>query len=238
MAVDNLTEGNPPTPGGTDANQGPSKAQGQPLADDLASMVKSLQAGIQNLTGEVNALKSGKDKAVDRVEKSVNQTISQLAKYLNVSEEDIKAAQRNQLLDTLVDERLNGGVPNPAPVGTGQGGGVPVESYSVAKAIDLVESYQIPAGDPDFIALLRKGPSEQQVKDFILAKKAPPKEPNPAAVVGSPLVTPANPGTNMAQLEANYQKEMTGLMQLQGNEKIRAITALKEKYRGLGLAKF
>lgn len=238
MAVENLTEGNPNANGGTDANQQPSQAQGQPLADDLASMVKELKDGFQALSGEVNALKSGKDKAVDRAEKAVNTTLAQLAKYLNVSEDQVREAQRAQVLDALVEERVNGGVPKPAPVGTGNGGGVQPETYDISKAFNLVEQYGISANDPEFISLLRNKPNEQQVKDFILAKKAPPKEPNPAAVVGSPLVTPASPGVSMQQLEAKYQAEMTGLMSLHGNERIRAISALKEKYRGLGLPKY
>jgi outer membrane murein-binding lipoprotein Lpp len=237
MAVENQVEGTS-ADGGADANQTPSKAAGKPLGDDLTSKIDELQRKLDAQAGEINALKSGKDKAVDRVEKSVQSTIEQLANYLNVSPEQVQKAQREQVLDALVQERMANS-PEPAAGGTPAQQGLQVEKYPVAEAIALVEKYQLPTNDPEFITLLRKNPTEAQVKDYVLQKKAPPKEPDTGDFVQSPLVTPAASGQSLSQLEAAYQKEMSAIAStLKGNEKVRAITVVKEKYRGLGLAKY
>lgn len=102
---DKPLEGNQDVAGGTEAKLSPSATASQPLSGDFAKLIADLQQKIDAQNGEIRALKSGKDKAVDRVVKSNEETLAKFAKYLNVDEEQLKKAQRESLLDDLVAER-------------------------------------------------------------------------------------------------------------------------------------
>lgn len=206
MATNNLTEGNPGA-GGSDANQTPSTPQGQPLQVDLASTVQQLAKDLKDAKGEISALKSGKDKAVDRAEKTMQATIEQLAGYLNVDPEQVRKAQRAQVLDALVEERMTGN-PTPAPAGPAAGQGVQAETFNASKAISMVEGYNLAASDPEFITLLRGNPDEAKVKDYVLQKLAPPKQPDPGNVVQSPVLNHAQGSLSAQDKETKYINDM------------------------------
>ena len=182
-------EGNPGGGGELSATQPSSQTQGQPLEANLAETIAQLQRKIDAQDGEIRALKSGKDKAVDRVVKSQEETLAKLAKYLNVDENQVREAQRQSVIDDLISERLSGNqsaTPIQGRVGEqdSSAGLRTVESFSVADAIEQIEKYNLSANDADVIQLLRdRSLSKEKVKDYILAKVAPQPTPSPAGVV-------------------------------------------------------
>lgn len=105
---ENQPEGNS-TPEGGGAPTQPSSGQGQPLDGNVAELVRRLGAA----EAEINALKGGKDKAVDRMEAAVKPLIEKLAPYLSDADnQKLQEATRAAVLDDIVRERL--GQPQPA----------------------------------------------------------------------------------------------------------------------------
>lgn len=98
-------EGNQQDEGDEDANSKSSESKGQPLEADFAETIAKLQRTVDAQQGEINALKSGKDKAVDRVEKSNKETLAKFAKYLNVDDTQLQEAERQAAIDDLIAER-------------------------------------------------------------------------------------------------------------------------------------
>lgn len=244
MANENPMEGNPATGGDGSATPASSQSQGQPLEANLAGEIAKLQKKLDAQDGEIRALKGGKDAAVDRMVKAQEQTLARLAKYLNVDENQVREAQRQSVLDDLIAERLSGDPSVPTIQGRVEGADIPaglraVEAFSAADAIAEVERYNLSLNDPSFISLLRdKQLNRDKVKDYILGKVAPQPAASPATVVQPPAQSRAVGEKSAAQLEADYQKEASAILQTRtGDERIRAISQLKGKYRELGLAK-
>jgi hypothetical protein len=199
--------------GESNANSNSSQSTGQPLEANLADTIAKLQRKVDAQEGEIRALKGGKDKAVDRAIKSQEQTLATIAKYLNVDEAQVREAQRQSILDDLVTERLGGSqsaAPIPGRVGAQDESADArrVDNFTSADAIAEVESFELSANDPSFIDLLRKNPSKQQVKDYILEKKRPTKPASVADVVQPPVTggsTPSDVGRLIAELN-EWQK--------------------------------
>lgn len=240
---DKPLEGNTAAGGEPNANSTSSQPQGQPLEATLAETIATLQKKLEAQDGEIRALKSGKDKAVDRALKTQEETLAKLAKYLDVDESKVREAQRQSVLDDLISERL-GGTPSAQPIQGRVGaqddpaGSRTVDNFSVADAIAEVEAYQLPPNDPNFIDLLRKGVTKDKVRDYILERKKPNPPASPAGVTQAPAVSPARGEKSEAQLETDFQKEAAQIVQnTSGDARIRALAALKTKYRGMGLQK-
>lgn len=236
-------EGNSGDNGGSSANSGSSQTPSQPSGAKLADTIAQLQKRVNDQEGEIRALKGGKDKAVDRAIKSQEATLATLAKYLKVDPETLQEAQRQSVLDELVAERMSGS-PSAQPIqgrvgGPDESAGVrTVETFSAAEAIAEIETYQLSPNDPGFIDLLRKGVSRDSVRDYILERKKPQPPTSPAGVTQAPALNPARGEKTPDQLEADYQKEAGAILQTKtGDERLRAISELKAKYRGLGLDK-
>lgn len=137
MSIENPNEGNQSGNGDGNANSQSSNQASQPLEGDLAVIVAGLQKKIDAQSGEINALKSGKDKAVNRVEKSNEEMLEKLGKLLNVDPQKIQEAQRQSVLDDLVAERTGRVQPVSASVGTGANTGVTVELGVIDSALEL-----------------------------------------------------------------------------------------------------
>lgn len=236
------TEGNPAGTGGANANSTPSEPQSQPsLEDQLAALNTNLNKALTKLDaqdGEIRALKSGKDKAVDRAVgelQPLKETVAKIAKYLNISETEVLKAQRELVLEDLVNERLGSGV---QPQSTGQGSS---ERRGNAVELQIVdELLELPTNDSRVTQLkLDYGNDTNAYKEqakklkvqLATGEPTPAEQPLPAG--GSITRT-----KTVSQLEADYQKEAAAILQSKkGDERLRAISALKAKYRGLGLDK-
>lgn len=183
-------EGNLEAPGGTDAKPNPSAADSQPLSGDFAQLIAGLQKKIDAQDGEIRALKSGKDKAVDRVVKSNEETLAKFAKYLNVDEEQLKKAQRESLLDDLIAER-NGGHQPAAPI-SGK-----VETQGNSTELGFIDTaLELPANDSRVTDLKLKyagNPSEYLKQALSLKASFQTNPPSPAEQLppdGKPPVKP------------------------------------------------
>jgi hypothetical protein len=147
MMTDNPNEGNLEGVGGSGANQNPSAPAGQPLEADFTTLnatLVTLSKKLEAQDGEIRALKSGKDKAVDRALSEigpVKESIAKIAKYLKVDEEQVRIAQREAVLDALVDERNSGSQPLPV---SGQDG----EVGRVAELQNIETALGLPPNDP------------------------------------------------------------------------------------------
>ena len=229
-------EGNPEDAGGANANSTPSLSQSQPLEANFAELIAGLQKKIDAQDGEIRALKSGKDKAVDRVVKSQEETLAKLAKYLNVDESQVREAQRQSVLDDLVAERV-GRVPPEQPIqGRVESQGNAVELQVIDQMLDL------PANDSRVTELKLKysgNPVEYGKAALALKGSFNTQPPSPAEQLPpSGGQQPRRVDKTPAQLEADYQNEIATIAQtLRGDEKLRAIANLKVKYREAGLNK-
>lgn len=215
----NQLEGNQGNLGGGSATPNPSEIGGQPLSGDLATALAEIKA----LKGEVSALKSGKDKAVNRMEQAVNPLL-EAAKYLGVDEEKVKEAQRNMALDKLVAREFG-----EQPVQTT--GTSPVQASGI-EVTKLASQYGLDENDASFIVEISKeiDPNKRELE---IAKRALAKQ-------RSPSLTPAQNTTpvgghipqpeNVKELTRDYIKK---LGELRGKKD--AIKALKAEYEAKGV---
>lgn len=230
-------EGNQNGEGGSNANSTPSSPGGQPLEADFTKVIANLQKKIDAQQGEINALKSGKDKAVDRVIKSQEETLARLATYLNVDEKQVREAQRQSVLDDLVAERIGGrSLPEPTPQGRGESSSTAAELQDVDDLLDL------PANDSRVTDLkLKYGNDLAAYKAEAKKLKGQITTTNPPSPAEMPLPAglppPRRGDKSPEQLQADMTKELTAASQtLRGDQKLRAIAAIKAKYRGEGLS--
>ena len=221
------TEGNQTANGGAPANAQPSSMGGQPfegVAELKATLDKAL-AKLDAQDGEIRALKSGKDKAVDRLTKDVGpmkETLEKLAKYLGVDEEKIRSAEREMIIDELYAEKFGGRQPEQPANGMAASQGKAVDA-SIVKELGLDEN------DPDVAKVLREsGPDPLKLAKVAVSKaKTPAPDPSGAPAMGTP---PALPTDGQEALAAAYSKEVASL---RGN--VLAVSQLQAKYRQKGL---
>lgn len=203
MTEENQTEGKVETGGEQSANPVSSSAQSQPSSGDLAQTIASLQKKLDAQDGEIRALKGGKDKAVDRVEKSNAEMLERFAKYLNVDAATLQDAQRQSVLDDLIAERMRGPQPEPTPQGSGSGQGAKVELF------DLLKQYGLNENDPDVANALSGAKNSVEAENAILkvvvkrANKPIPDASASTAAQGKPAQS-----ANLESLTAQYQKDM------------------------------
>jgi hypothetical protein len=203
-------EGNLQTGGEPNANSTSSQGQGQPLEANLAKTIADLQRKIDSQDGEIRALKSGKDKAVTRVEKSQEEMLAKLASYLGVDENKVREAQRLSVIDELVSERLGGSQTASTIQGRVEDQGVPAgtRSFDVSDAISEVEKYELSPNEADFIALMRdKNLTKEKVQEYILRKVKPQKPVSEAGVI-QPAATGGIQPADLKTLTDNYIKDM------------------------------
>ncbi len=133
-------EGNLEDAGEPGANSNSSASQSQPLEASFTELMATLQKKVDAQDGEIKALKSGKDKAVDRAIKSQEETLAKLAKYLNVDETQVREAQRQSVLDDLVAERVGRNQPDQPIGGTvGSGGNAAEQSIDVESTLKAMQ---------------------------------------------------------------------------------------------------
>jgi hypothetical protein len=201
-------EGNPQAGGEPNANSTSSQGQGQPLEANLAKTIADLQRKIDAQDGEIRALKSGKDKAVTRVEKSQEEMLAKLARYLDVDENKVREAQRQSVLDELVTERLGGSQTASTIQGRVDEQGVPAgtRSFDASDAISDVEAYNLSPNDADFITLLRdKSLSKEKVQSYILGKVKPQKPVSEVGVI-QPAATGFQPPPDISKISTRLQE--------------------------------
>ena len=127
--------------GGADADPTPSPTTPQSSEENFADLIANLQRKIDAQDGEIRALKSGKDKAVDRVVRSNEEMLAKFAKYLNVDENQIREAQRQSVMDELIEERMGGrNQTGPTLQGSGGGNGSQVELQYIDTALEFPEN--------------------------------------------------------------------------------------------------
>lgn len=200
------TEGNPTTSGGAPANAQPSSPGGQPfegVAELKATLDKAL-AKLDAQDGEIRALKSGKDKAVDRISKDVGpmkETLEKLAKYLGVDADKIKSAQREMIIDELYAERFEGRQPERPTNGMVESQGRTADAGVIVKSLGLDEN------DPDVAAILREGGDTLQLAKVAIARASKPT-PSPASApaMGTQPIAPMDTSAKIAELQ-KWQRE-------------------------------
>lgn len=229
-------EGNQEGTGEASAKSSSSAPSGQPLEADFSATIAALTKKIDAQQGEINALKSGKDKAVDRVIKSQEETLARLAQYLNVPEAQVREAQRQSVLDDLVAERLGGRQQETPAGGTVGVSSIAAELQSVDELLDL------PANDSRVIDLkLQYGNDlatyKTQAKALRSVLLSSNNQPSPAEMPLPPGQSPPRKSDKTPeQLQADMNKELAhAAATLRGDQRLRVIADIKAKYRGEGL---
>jgi len=206
--IDNPNVGNQQNAGGQDANPEPSTGQSQPSEGNFAELIAGLQKRLETQDGEIRALKSGKDKAVSRVEKSNEEMLAKLAKYLDVDERKVAEAQRQSVLDDLVAERVGGRQPVSSSPGKDEGKGGTVELQFIDNALEL------PADDSRVTDLkLKYGSDPASYLREGMKLKSQFIQQNPPSPAEMPLPQGQAPkkAETQAQLEADYQKAVANV---------------------------
>ena len=194
--TDKENEGNLEDQGGAGANPNLSGQTSQPLDPNLAKVISELQATVKSQAGEINALKSGKDSAIDRIERSQKDTFARIATVLGVDEEKVREAQRNLVLDDLVAERLgNAQSAHPADGTVRQATPVP-EFKEIDDLLDL------PENDPRVtnLKLLYGHDRSAYIKNAkVLKESLKQSAPTPAEQLGSAPASSVKPSGSAIQ---------------------------------------
>jgi hypothetical protein len=184
-------------------------------------------------------VQSTKDKRFSEIEKALGGRSKVLAELEELGQPVSKEALGELRLREL-EERLTQPTTQPAQV---RDNGLSQQRAATTEAIAELNKYGLSSDDADFLALLRgtypnRAAFDLEVSRHIVKKIAPPKPANPADVVQPPVRASAVGEKSPAQLETDYQKEILEISQSKrGDEKLRAIAALKAKYREAGLNK-
>lgn len=231
----NLDERNPLPGGESNANSSPSGGQGQSLPE-FEAVLRRLEAA----EGEIKALKSGKDKRIPKIEGDLSQTqttVARIAQLLNVDESKVLEAQRADVLDQIVEERLSGRQPGSAIPGRVDEQGISAEAQTIYQRAGLNPN------SPEAAAIEAQGlsPVDKAIAAAkVAADKAKVPQPGPgdsAPPQGSAVPAPPDP-KDPKVLAANYQKDLAAIIQnpaiRMGDERVKAIAALKDKYRAQG----
>lgn len=236
MATENQTESSQPgeqdLPNPTFSDTGDSSTSGG--ADELVSKLTPVIEQIVQRT-----VQSTKDKRISKIEKALGGRLDLLAE-LEEQGVPIPKEVRTEMQIRELQDRIAQQSTQPAPV---RDDGSSQQKAAVTEAIAELQKYGLSSDDPDFLGLLRgkysnRAAFDLEVQRHIVKKIVPPKPASPADVVQPPVTGGAQP-KGKDQLEMEYQKEIAQIAQTQkGDAKIRAITALKAKYREAGLEKY
>ena len=183
--------------------------------------------------------KSLQDKRFSKIEKELGIRSGVLAELEEAGVEIPKEVRTEMRLREL-EERQPQTTTQPAPV---RDNGLSRAAAAATEAIAELQRYELDTNDADFIKLLRgqypnRAAFDLEVQRHIVSKLKPTKPANPADVVQPPVKSGASGEKSPAQLEQEYQKEMSAIAQTKrGDEKLRAIAATKAKYREAGLNK-
>lgn len=228
--------------GGQNANSEPSNP-GQPLKEPTLSDVNAtLQKVLQKLDshdGTLRALQSGKDKAVTRIEKSNQELYQIIGQRLGVPIEKVQEAQRQSVLDEMVNERLAGNNSQqqvPPGSGTQPGTQESFDSASIKQVLGL------PSNDPRVAELDRLYGNDPntymakavELRDQIKTQSAPtPAEMPLASGSGTPSLSDTDGGLQQA-----YERDRAKLFEQHGagtDAFIRAHSKLQDDYAEKGL---
>lgn len=210
-------------------------SDGSPSADADA-IVSKLQPLIESLVER--KVQSTKDKRFSDIEKVLGGRLGLLAE-LEALGQEIPKEVRSEMRFRELEERLNQ-TPQPAPV---RDDGSSRQKAAVTDAISELQKYGLDPNDASFIELLRgkyanRAEFDLSIQRHIVNRLAPPKPASPAGVTQAPATAAPRGEKTAEQLEEDYQKEAGAILQKKtGDERIRAIANLKQKYRGLGLDK-
>jgi len=229
-----------PSDGGQDANLATS-TPGQPLKEPTLSEVNAtLQTIVKRLDsqdGTLRALQSGKDRAVNRIEKSNQELYEIIGQRLGVPADKVQEAQRQSVLDEMVNERITGNQPiAPVPPGSGSQQGT-LESFTST----INTTLGLPSNDPRVTELALKYTDQNEylkqavaLRDTIDAKPAP--TPAEGLLPTGTGVLPTD--TSETGLQAAYERERNALYTLHraGSDAfIRAHSELQDRYAEKGL---
>lgn len=209
--------------------QSTSATSDQP-AQQLPAYVTDILEKLEEQGKQIRGLQKGTDKQIAQTNKQIERILQLQAEGLDQTQ-----IERELMIDAFLSKQ--GAVEEAPARDTAKPSNVG-DTFTASDAINYVERYQLPSNDPDFIALLRQNPTEQQVKDFVLGKLSPQKTASPGGVVQSGSKGQGKGEPSPTDLEAAYQRELTDIVQAnQGEAKIRLISELKTKYNALGLSK-
>lgn len=157
-----------------------SQTPGTPSSPVDAVTLEALHKAITMLTGEVNALKSGKDKGIAKVATKVNdleETIKQYEKYRQEYQTPDKAL-REMKVDAMLSGRDDGGYSTDVPVGRG---GNPANQPAGVDYTGFINAMGLPVNDAEVVAATTSGGETLDVinklTDIANKRRQPPKPP-------------------------------------------------------------
>ena len=188
-------DGNQPVQGGGSATPTPSTTEGQLSAENFAA----LQKQVNELAAQNRGLQKGLDKRLDH---DIMPVIKQVAKRLGIDEAQVLQAQRDEVLDSLIAERLA-----PQSVSTPGTGAVQTAPVEVTK---IASQYGLDANDASFVAGLGNETDATKV-ELAIARRAHDKanQPSPTAAQGTAPVGGNIPQPKVGEeLVGEYTKQM------------------------------
>lgn len=224
--------------GGTPVNQQPPS---QPAAGvPLEEQVRTLKQELDRTKAMVGSIQSDKDKAAYRAEdlaKVTSQQVLAIAKVLNIDPEKALEAQRQSVLNQMVNERINQS--NSQPVAPS--GGAEVNTSSGLKLADVDNELGIQPNDPR-VTQLKIQYAEDPLRYTIEVAKlsgtinqpspTPAENPLPERSVAT---TQTNKSGDALQSEYEAKRDEIARSPQPHPLKLRALTDLKAEYRTKGL---
>lgn len=229
--------------GGANANSTPSSGQGQSLEANLPALTAQLNQVLKKLDaqeGEIRALKSGKDKAVDRALGEITplkETLARIAKHLNIGEDEVLRAQREMVLDDLVAGKITAAQSAPASGGTS----AIVDNQAELNNID--DLLDLPKNDPRVVnlrLLYANDVAAYRAQAKLLKQSFNQQTPTPAELPSNMQAVQQTRQPTSTALQNEYEQKRDGIVKsgVGYEERIRLLTDLKMEYAGKGLPLF
>jgi regulator of replication initiation timing len=226
---------------GDPAASGKSSDQdGQSLEAQLNAMSARFEDQFNKAFGEIGALKKDKDKAAYRAENlsiENKSAIERLAKHLNISVAQVQEAQRQSVLDELVDKAVESRNQNFTETpGRVEGGNIAAELAGIDKVLEL------PANDSRVtnLKLLYANDKDAYLKAGLALRDQINQQspPTPAEeILPNGKTTPKPKGDDMDKIRREYEaaRDAIAAKGLSHPERVRAMADLKAEYKGKGL---
>ena len=209
----------------------PGVSGGSVDASQLQATLDTLTQQVQSLAKTVSTIQSGKDRGVRKVEKEVSEIRQMLSDYEKLKErlgEDGASEQieiKRQLAE--IQASLNSLPAQPAGNGAGR-------AVDVAK---VVADVGLDPQDPEVVAeLTSKVWTDHKDAELAAMKLALRKANKPVPTPAQKPSAPSEPGVP-SDAQAEYESKRKEIIEntRPGDERIRALTALKAEYAGKGL---
>ncbi len=203
------------------------EGQGQPLGGDIKTLQGSLEAFQAEIRGQLKALQSDKDKRIPKLEMSLQDLMSEIARLKGKGFTDDEAVSEVEFRQNVKKLTQKFEIEQPVqPVGN-------EASRAAQDAQRVIEELKLNTSDPDVLTLLsgkyRNYDHLRAEAALLVARKA--TKPTPSSAASPPLPGGSTPSPDLV---AEYTKEM---LAARGKRDVLKASQAKYLQKGLDIGK-